>query len=311
MQRRPFCARCCGCSRETCRRMSRSPVCSSGAARTIGKRRSTTCAVRSTKNPTTAMLTLSWRTCSSCADSRKKPKPRLRASWPTTRRTKRHGAFSISFRPDSTPRETAPPTDTSRDVFQGAGAVDNSTVASALREVLRRGELATEFSRARFANGSAVQTPRIRRESRVGDSLAGFYSQWLELDDTPACPPNAWAWNACQHWQRAAAPEDWQSLAERFPEAATETEFLRSLACPAAAEGEDWHRHNTDKGATGRAVDILMHELAETWEHPDHNATQHERDDAACALMACAAADTLEFAVGQDCAYEQRGMLGW
>ena len=211
--------------------------------------------------------------------------------------------FLDQLQAGQSPRETAPSTDTSRHVFQGAGAVDTSTVASALREVLRRGELATEFSRARFANGSAVQTPRIRRESRVGDSLAGFYSQWLELDDTPACPPNAWAWNACQHWQRkTTTSEDWQSLAERFPEAATETEFLRSLACPGTAEGEDWHRHNTDKGATGRAVDILMHELTETWERlvADHNATQHERDDAACALMACAAADTLEFAVGQD-----------
>ena len=200
------------------------------------------------------------------------------------------------------PGGTAPSTDTSRDVFQGAGAVDTSTVASALREVLRRGKLATEFSRARFANGSAVQTTWIRQESRVGDSLAGFYSQWLELDDTPACPPHAWAWDACQHWQRAAPPEDWRNLAERFPEAATETDFLRSLACPEAAEAENWYPHSTDKGATGRAVDILMHELTETWEHlvADHNATQHERDDAACALMACAAADTLEFAVGLD-----------
>ena len=201
------------------------------------------------------------------------------------------------------PRETAPPDDTSRDVIQGTDAVDTSAAASTLREVLRRGELATEFNRARFANGSAVQTTRIRQESRVGDSLAGFYSQWLELDDTPACPPNAWAWDACQHWQRkTTTSEDWQNLAERFPEAATETEFLRSLACPGTAEGENWHRHNTDKGATGRAVDMLMHELTETWERlvTDHNATQHERDDAACALMACAAADTLEFAVGLD-----------
>ena len=197
------------------------------------------------------------------------------------------------------PGGTAPSTDTSRDVIQAVDAVDTSAVASALHEILRRGKLATEFNRARFANGSAVQTPRIRRESRVGDSLAGFYSQWLELDDTPACPPNAWAWNACQHWQRkTTTSEDWQNLAERFPEAATETEFLRSLARPGAAEGENWHRHNTDKGATGRAVDILMCEMTETWER--HNPTQHERDDAACALMACAAADTLEFAVGLD-----------
>ena len=208
-------------------------------------------------------------------------------------------SFLDQLQAGQSPRETAPSTYASRDVFQGADAVDTSTVASALHEVLRRGKLATEFSRARFANGSTVQTTRIRQESRVGDSLAGFYSQWLQLDDTPECPPNAWAWNACQHWQRAAAPEAWRNLAKRFPEAATETDFLRSLACLEPADGAGWHGHSTDKGATGRAVDILMRELTETWEHlvADHNATQHERDDAACALMACAAADTLEFAV--------------
>ena len=201
------------------------------------------------------------------------------------------------------PGGTAPSTDTSRDVIQAVDAVDTSAVASTLHEILRRGKLATEFNRARFANGSAVRTTRIRQESRVGDSLAGFYSQWLELDDTPACPPNAWAWDACQHWQRkTTTSEDWQNLAERFPEAATETEFLRSLARLAPADGASWHGHGTDKGSTGRAVDILMHELTETWEHlvADHNANQHERDEVACALMACAAAGTLEFAVGLD-----------
>ena len=173
--------------------------------------------------------------------------------------------------------------------------------ASGLQEILRRGSLAGEFSRARIANGNAVQTTRIRQESRQGDSLAGFYSQWLKLHDTPGCPPNAWAWDACLHWQRAAAPEDWRYLAERFPEAAAETDFLRSLICPDSPDRESWRDHyRTGKGAQARAVDRLMCEMSKTWEQLANvdNADQRERDEVACALMACAAADTLKFAAG-------------
>jgi len=175
--------------------------------------------------------------------------------------------------------------------------------ASALQEVMRRGSLAGEFSRARFANGNVVQTTRIRRESQSGDSLAGFYSQWLRLDDTPECPPHAWAWHACLNWQRAAAANDWRDLAKRFPEAAAETDFLRRLVCPDSPGGEgQWDRFRTGEDAQARPVDILMRQMCETGQQlvVFKDASQHERDEAACAVMACAAVNTPEFAASFD-----------
>ena len=104
----------------------------------------------------------------------------------------------------------------------------------AARELLRRGSLAREFSRALIATGRGIVAPtdRSRQESLKGDPLAGFYSQWLMPAETPKCPPHAWAWKACRYWQESASPGDWQALAMQFPEAAPETELLRVLAAP-------------------------------------------------------------------------------
>ncbi len=198
---------------------------------------------------------------------------------------------------------TVSPHRTQLEASQGNDTDPAATAASALQEVLRRGSLAGEFSRARIANGNAVLTTRIRQESRRGDSLAGFYSQWLQLDDTPKCPPHAWAWDACLHWQRAAAPEDWRDLAKRFPEAAAETDFLRSLVCPDSPDGEgQWDRYRTGEDAQARPVDILMRQMCETWQQlvALEDTSQHERDEAACAVMACAAVNAPEFAASLD-----------
>ena len=88
------------------------------------------------------------------------------------------------------------------------------------------------------ARPQTAPTEQIRREARRGDALAGFYSQWLMPDETPECPPHAWAWNACLNWQESAQPERWRNLAAEFPEAARETEFLRILAASAAAASD-------------------------------------------------------------------------
>lgn len=194
------------------------------------------------------------------------------------------------------------------DWSQSASQKDNAvehpqSSVSVLQEVLRRGSLTEEFSRARFTGYPAAHRGLIRQETRLGDSLAGFYSQWLQPDDTPACPPYAWAWNACLHWQKAAGPEAWQDLAKRFPEATTETRFLCGLAHPQSAGGEGQQHHRGPQGdASSRAVDILIREMTETWEQhvTNHDVTQQERDEAACAVMACAAANTPKFAIGLD-----------
>ena len=101
-----------------------------------------------------------------------------------------------------------------------------------LHELFRRGRLAGEFSRAQIAKvrGSVAPTDLIRQETLKGDPLAGFYSQWLMPEETPECPPHAWAWNACRYWQESASADRWRHLATQFPEAIPETEFLLVLA---------------------------------------------------------------------------------
>ena len=167
----------------------------------------------------------------------------------------------------------------------------------ALNELFRRGRLGGEFSRARIASaqGDVAGTDFIREETRRGDPLAGFYSQWLMPKETPECPPHAWAWNACRHWQESARPDSWRRLATRFPEAAPETEFLHILAGAdddyqsAAARWRD--HYCSDNDTAYRAVDVFLREAQERLA----TAEPHERDELALAVMACAAADAPEF----------------
>ena len=163
----------------------------------------------------------------------------------------------------------------------------------ALRELLRRGNLAREFSRARITKdrGPPAPTDLIRRESLKGDPLAGFYSQWLIPKETPESPPHAWAWKACRYWQTSAGPDDWRHLATQFPEAAPETDFLRVLATTddGGQSGPiGWRdRYCSGNNGVSRAVDALMREAQERLV----DASPSERDELAAAVMACAAAD--------------------
>ena len=173
------------------------------------------------------------------------------------------------------------------DEIQERAAHQDSPISppGALQELLRRGSLAAEFSRARIAMARRLDAPTdlIRRESLKGDPLAGFYSQWLMPEETPEIPPHAWAWKACRYWQASASPDDWLRLATQFPEAAPETEFLRALARPGGDAGPIGYGSN----GAGRAVDAFMREAQERLV----DASPRERDELAGAVMACAAAD--------------------
>ena len=166
-----------------------------------------------------------------------------------------------------------------------------------LKELVRRGDLASEFSRAQIAraNGHGASTNLIKREAMNGDPLAGFYSQWLMPDETPECPPHAWAWNACRYWQQPTQTDGWQHLAEQFPEAHPETEFLRILAGPDddnRSGAAEWHDHYCkDDSAVSRPVDVFMRKAQERMADAD----AHQRRELAVELMACAAAGAPEF----------------
>lgn len=169
----------------------------------------------------------------------------------------------------------------------------------AMTELSRRGRLAGEFTRAQIAKaqGRIAPTVLIRQETMKGDPLAGFYSQWLTPEETPECPPHAWAWSACRHWQESASLDDWRHLATRFPEAVPETEFLRVLARPDDDDqsGEaGWRsRYGSDDGTGSRAIDVFLREAQKRIA----SAGQLEREELAVEVLACAAADAPEFAL--------------
>lgn len=169
----------------------------------------------------------------------------------------------------------------------------------AMKELIRRGRLAGEFTRAQIARARANVAPTvlIRQETMKGDPLAGFYSQWLIPKETPECPPHAWAWSACRHWQESASLDDWRHLATRFPEAVPETEFLCVLAKPHDENQSGkagWRsRYGSDDGTGSRAIDVFMREAQKRIA----SAGQLEREELAVEVMACAAADAPEFAL--------------
>ena len=175
--------------------------------------------------------------------------------------------------------------------------------SAVLEELAHRGRLAGEFARARIAGDLPLQSPpteRIRQETQRGDPLAGFYSQWLMPDETPECPPHAWAWRACRYWQESTRPDRWRELEKQFPEAGRETEFLRILATSETADDGDDRRagaaHWRDRyGSDGDTalpplVEFMHRELERIGEiNPD------ECEELACTVMAGKAADVPEF----------------
>ena len=189
--------------------------------------------------------------------------------------------------------------DDGRDEIRGAIGCDGppKPLSGPLHELFRRGRLAGEFSRAQIAKvrGSVAPTDLIRQETLKGDPLAGFYSQWLMPEETPECPPHAWAWNACRHWQESASADRWRHLATQFPEAIPETEFLLVLATTGddnQARATRWRaRYGFHVGTAPRAVDAYMREAQERLDSPG----RRERDELAVAVMACASADAPEF----------------
>ena len=119
-------------------------------------------------------------------------------------------------------------------------------------ELRHRGKLATEFVRAERAKmlGQPVVVPSIQRAARQCDPLAGFYAQWLALDDAVTSPPNAWAWRACRYWQQSAAAERWDHLERQFPEAAAETSFLQMLCSASTLPTTERWRERFGRGST-------------------------------------------------------------
>ncbi len=167
--------------------------------------------------------------------------------------------------------------------------------SSLVRELERRGRLAGEFIAANVAGDLRGPTALIHEEAIKGDSLAGFYAQWLGLECASQRPPHAWAWTACQHWQERSADEEWEQLAAVYPEAATETRFLRLLAANGGGGGLDGHSASRRFFSNGTVPALpaasFMRDSAEQIETMD----SEQREEAALAVLASGAVGSLEF----------------
>ena len=159
----------------------------------------------------------------------------------------------------------------------------------ALQELQRRGELGQEFIKAQVARDMSrvPATECIEREARKGDTLAGFYSQWLGLDTTPEPPAHAWGWRACTGWQSGHG--DWRGLAAEFPELALETAFLGVLA------GDDVDRWRTRYNQRATVVRNPVMDFMATVSMRIDDIGSREREGIALAIMESAATSALEF----------------
>jgi tetratricopeptide (TPR) repeat protein len=171
--------------------------------------------------------------------------------------------------------------------------------ASIFAEIARRGRLSAEFNHALTtkARGHVAPTSNIERETANGDPLAGFYSQWLMPETASEPPPHAWAWNACRFWQRAASPDEWRRLEERFSEVAAQTSFLGLLGSSNGIDQEPlvarWRARfgNKDDELALPVLEFIGKDLQRLSE-----MNQNERADIALAIMASGAERAPEFA---------------
>lgn len=169
--------------------------------------------------------------------------------------------------------------------------------SSLIEELERRGRLTGEFNGAQFWGNLPMPTPLIHEGAAKGDSLAGFYAQWLRLECAAQRPPHAWAWNACHHWQERSADGEWERLMTLYPEAATETKFLQLLVAMEGRRAFEEHpardeEFSSNCSAPTHPAASFMRDLAGQVENMD----TEQREEVALAVLASGAVGSLEFA---------------
>ena len=175
---------------------------------------------------------------------------------------------------------------------------DRAEPRTPAKEIERRGRLSAAFRRAQMAiaRGETPEAEVIERQAARGDTLAGFYLQWLEPKEAPEPPPHAWAWNACRCWQNQAPAAEWGRLEQKFFELASETAFLHMLARPTddLAENEipRWFARFADEETSSWPPRT---ELMRTQTERLDKADERQRDDIALSVLASAALAAPEF----------------
>jgi tetratricopeptide (TPR) repeat protein len=167
-----------------------------------------------------------------------------------------------------------------------------------VEEIERRGRLSAAFRRAQMAiaRSETPEAEAIERQAARGDTLAGFYLQWLAPKEVPEPPPHAWAWNACRCWQNRAPAAEWGRLERQFSELASEKAFLDMLSRPTDESLENeiprWFARFADGGTSSWPPRA---ELMRTQLDRLDKADDRQRVDIALSVLASAALAAIEF----------------
>ncbi len=166
-------------------------------------------------------------------------------------------------------------------------------IALVMKEIEHRASLQIEFQR--ILAGETADSELLLRCAGQGDTLAGFFQQWLNRDSSLEVPPNAWAWRACALYQRQASLEEWRELEETCADKITCTRFIRLQA---AEQPDEALRRDFDQ----RAARI---EQDENWlpvekyiaaEHRRADRTPEQRQAAVRAVFDALAAEPVQLA---------------
>ena len=107
---------------------------------------------------------------------------------------------------------------------------DTAPVQSGLERIMKelkhRASLQAQFMRIRLRAEATDTCDNLRELSEQGDTLAGFFQQWLDKDSPVEIPPNAWAWRACRLYQKGTE-EEWCQLEHECTDKIPYTRFLR------------------------------------------------------------------------------------
>ena len=99
-----------------------------------------------------------------------------------------------------------------------------------MEDIQHRASLQAQFMQRTLSGTEDTDTcDNLRQLSEQGDTLAGFFQQWLNKDFALEIPPNAWAWRASRLYQQGTE-EEWQQLEQECADKTPYTRFLRLQA---------------------------------------------------------------------------------
>jgi predicted Zn-dependent protease len=162
-----------------------------------------------------------------------------------------------------------------------------SAIENFLIQLGRRSEIQILFTAAKNSNQQAARE-ELRVAADAGDTLAGFFAEWLGEPMELPPPPNAWAWRAARCY-RSGKESDWLEINKKFPDFFDLNQYLKWLS-PPYSHDDKLKTQLDHRFAKLDEIDSLSPAQLfawRTWKHFDDVETQTEfkREGIALSLM--------------------------